>query len=442
MNNVFFIPVGTYFNESADACFMAYAPLKNKFFLLTPSEASKMRSQLERGEDVSVGGESLLTTEPSLPEIDTDTFVTLHILLNEKCNFHCTYCYSAQGRSNVELTFEQIEPVLRWFLSSGNKSPQKRTIMFMGGGEPTLSWSKLVSATDAAKHIAQEQGITVNFQLTTNGSIMNETMLTFLAENHFMVQVSFEVLPDVQESQRGTYKKVAKTLNRLAEFEIDHYVRATITPLNVDRIPEMVEWCHSQFPKLTKLSCQQVVDPGYFTSPSVVDAFFNRYFHSFKKGELVAKQHGLTLRSSASHLIDYSQRDRFCFNLAVLTPYGTLTTCPDVSSPNEEDYSASVFGNVKDGQVVFDYAAFERLTCGNIHYYDACKECFARWNCGSGCPSTRRVYTPEIFDAICSFYRSMLVQGLMERLATIFHQNTGKDLYETISSKLCATNNL
>ena len=435
MNNIFFIPVGNFFGKQSEACFLVYAPLKNNFFLVTKAEAAKMQEQLANHEDSEVL-KNLYAPEPEAQKVSTDTFVTLHLLLNEKCNFHCVYCYSAQGRSSAELTMEQIEPVLRWFLSADRKAPNKRTIMFMGGGEPVLSWKKLVKATNLARQIAEEQNIKVGFQLTTNGSVMTDEMLDFLATNKFRVQISFEVLPDVQEKQRGVYAKVAENIQRIGAKGIDHYIRSTITPENAERIPEMVEWCHTHFPDTKKLSCQQVVDAEYFATPEIVESFFGRYFQSFRAGEKKADEFGIALRSSSSHLLDYSQRERFCFNLAVLTPYGTLTTCPDVSSPLEKDYPAAVFGEVVDGTVRFDDDAFGRLTRGSIHYYDKCKDCFARWNCGSGCPSTRRVYRPEIFDAICAHYRNMLTYSLMMRLAEKFKQNTGKDLFETIAKQL------
>lgn len=422
MNNIFYIPVGNYFGKAAEACYLVYAPLKNQFFL-TRDPAHDPLPPLD-------------AEEPAPQEVTTDSFVTLHLLLNEKCNFHCSYCYSAQGRSDAELTMEQIEPVLRWFLSKERTAPKKRTVMFMGGGEPVLSWKKLVEATLLAEAIGREEGVQVGFQLTTNGSLMTEEMLEFLKEKRFRVQVSFEVLPDVQEAQRGVYQRVADNIVRLGAKGIDHYIRATITPANQERIREMVEWCHVHFPDTKKLSCQQVVDADYFATPQIVHDFFRRYFESFKEGEQLAKKYGIELRSSSSHLLDYQQRERFCYNLAVLTPYGTLTTCPDVSSPQEKDYPSAVFGEVKDGKVVFEDEAFRRLTRGSIRYYDTCRECFARWNCGSGCPSSRRVYREEIFDAVCDHYRAMLTESLMQRLAERYQKSTGKDLFQSIGQQL------
>ena len=102
-------------------------------------------------------------------------------------------------------------------------------------------------------------------------------MLDFMKEHNFTVQISFEILPEIQNAQRGSYDAVAENLVRLTEKGINNYVRSTITELNVDRIPEMVESCHVNVPLGKKMSCQQVVDPSYFSSEEKVGEFFDKY---------------------------------------------------------------------------------------------------------------------------------------------------------------------
>ncbi|MBQ6064837.1 MAG: radical SAM protein [Prevotella sp.] len=434
--NIFPIPVGDFFDNDPEACYLVYAPLKNQFFLATSRQVEYLEKQIKQRE---IGDllQNLMDAE-SLPthEISTDTFCTLHLLLNEKCNFHCTYCYSAAGRSSVELTMNEVKPLLDFFLSGKRKAVRERTVMFMGGGEPMLSWPLLKQSTLYAKHVAAKENVTIHFSLTTNGSLMNDDELLFLKEHDFTVQISFEILPEVQRVQRGPYIQVAKNLQHLTEKGIKNYVRSTITAENVDRIPEMVDYCHKHFPLVCKMSCQQVVDPAYFTSTAIVDNFFQRYFLSYQKGTRRAELYGITLHSSSSHLLNYSHRDRFCYNLLCLTPYGTLTLCPDVSSPDEPDYQESVIGELKDNKVLFHQEAFERLTSGNIYTIEKCKTCYARWNCGGGCPSSRRVYSTDIFDAICNHYRRMLRNSLIEELARKHKMATGNDFYTDIASKL------
>lgn len=439
-NNIYAISVGRYFDVEDSKCLLVYAPLANLFFLSTPNEVERLEALINKGDKNDAILHKLMNRSvlsDFMLKVSEDTFCTLHLLLNERCNFKCKYCYSASGRSTAELDMAHIRPMLDYFLSNKRKAVKDRTIMFMGGGEPALSWTILKEATLYAEETAIGNGITPHFAITTNGSILNDEMIAFFKEHNFTVQLSFEILPDVQNEQRGFYDTVAANVVKLTEAGVGNYVRSTITEKNVDRIPEMVRYCHEHFSLVKKLSCQQVVDPAYFTSTSIVRNFFDRYYKSFKEGESLAQELGMTLRSSSSHLINYSKRERFCYNLVCLTPYGTLTVCPDVSSPVEADYEDAVFGVVTDsGKVEINTEKFRRITSGSIHTIEKCRDCYARWNCGSGCPSSRRVYSPEIFDAICDHYRRMLVDSLINVLASRHAEATGRDLFSDISIKL------
>lgn len=437
-NNIYVVPAGKYFGKSDDACFLVFSPLANVFFLSLPQEVEKLEQILDAGENDDTLNKLLNQNMPLKDDIieSYDTACTLHLLLNEKCNFHCKYCYSAEGRSSAELSMEQISTTLNYFLSSERSAVKERTVMFMGGGEPVLSWDKLEQSTLLAKEIASKNEVKVYFSLTTNGSVLNDKMIAFLKEHDFTVQISFEVLPDVQDDQRGMNEVVAQNLKRLLKANISNYVRSTITANNVDRIPEMVEYCQTHFPEVNKLSCQHVVDPDYFKSIEVVDDFFDRYFKSFTLATEQAKKTDLQIRSSSSHLVNYSMRQKFCKDLICLTAHGTLTTCPDVSSPKEKDYNKSIFARIENDGIIFDDDAFKRLTNGSIHSIKKCQTCWAKWNCGSGCPSSRRVYSEEIFDSICNFYKRMLCHSLMNELSMKFTAATGKDFYSEIASKL------
>lgn len=439
-NNIYAIPIGNYFDVENSKCQLVYAPLANQFFLSIPNEVDRLDTLIGSGNYDDAIFQKLMSQTADLSfdsEVSEDTFCTLHLLLNEKCNFKCKYCYSASGRSTAELDMEKIRSMLNYFLSEERKAVFDRTIMFMGGGEPSLSWKLLREATLYAEKLTENSNVKPHFAITTNGSILNDEMIVFFKEHEFTVQISFEVLPDVQNEQRGFYDIVASNVVKLTEAKVKNYVRSTITEKNVDRISEMVEYCHQHFPLIKKLSCQQVVDPTYFTSTDIVTDFFSRYYNSFKKGETLAREYGIELRSSSSHLLNYSKRERFCYNLVCLTPYGTLTVCPDVSSPNEADYPDAVFGRVNGtGKIEIDTKKFQKITNDSIHTIEKCKNCYARWNCGSGCPSSRRVYSPDIFDAICDHYRKMLVDSLVNAFAVKYKKNTGKDLFVDISEKL------
>ena len=90
------------------------------------------------------------------------------------------------------------------------------------------------------------------------------------------------------------------------------------------------------------------------------------------------------------------------------------------------------------GTIKFDDEAYKRLTALTIHNNHKCSQCWAKWNCGAGCPNQRRVYTPEIFDATCMHYRNMLKYDLLLELSKQYYQKTHKDMFTDIREKLKA----
>lgn len=335
----------------------------------------------------------------------------------------------------------QILPMVDFFLAQRADAPRQRTIMFIGGGEPTLSWPLIVQTTEYAKRKAKEEDIALMMRVSTNGSILTEEMLSFYKQHSFNMQISYEVLPDVQRAQRGTWTVVDNNLKRLLDAGLDCTIRSTITRDCVERLPEMVEFCFQNYPRIVNLICEPVVDSDYFKDEQTVHEYFNLYEKAFDEAKHLARKYHMSLMSSSYGSIR-QLRERFCYNLIVETPYGTLTTCPNISAPHEKGYNEAVFARVEPrganlpGKVRFDNDAYKRLTHGSIHSIAKCQTCWARWNCGSGCPSQRQVYTEDIFDAICVHTRSMLLNSLIYELAERFESQTGKNMFTAIGERL------
>lgn len=436
--NIYIIPAGEFFSNKSEACSIVYSPLGNLFFLALPDDVQHLETLAENNQSNDV----LNSLSNYLPLKDRnpygtsyDATATCYLLLNEKCNFHCKYCYSAEGRSKEELSIEQIYTSLDYFLSSERKAPQKRTIMFMGGGEPTMSWELVEKATAYAEKMADNQHIELKKELSTNGSILNQQMIDFYKEHNFELQFSFDVIPDVQNAQRGQFQAVSANLKLLGENGVKCRIRSTITELNLERMSEMVEFCHQEYPQVKHLTCEHVVDPTYFTTPEAIKDFYGKYFNAYIKARSVAESYNLSLFSTSGNSIR-ALRERFCNNLYCLTPFGTFTTCPNVSSPNEPGYKEAVFAEIKDNKIVFDDEAYKKLTDSNIYTNVKCASCWAKWNCGSGCPNQRRLYTPEVFDELCNYMKRMLQYNLISELAEKYHVSTGKDFFDEITMKL------
>lgn len=125
-HNIYCIPVGHYFGAHPQKCQMVYSPLANLFFLSTPYEVERLERIAGEGNEEDEILNKLLNQnsfDGQNVEVSEDTFCTLHLLLNERCNFKCKYCYSASGRSSAEPHNGHDRTDGRLFLSSRNERP-------------------------------------------------------------------------------------------------------------------------------------------------------------------------------------------------------------------------------------------------------------------------------------------------------------------------------
>lgn len=348
-NNIYVIPAGGYFQVAQEKCFMVYAPLANTFFLADKTQVEELENNIKEG--VSVPMIEMLQSKQSEHAkkpypLHWDKLSTLYVILNEKCNFHCSYCYSAQGRSKQELDLDVLYGFLDTFLTLHPDTPNDRTLMYIGGGEPTLSWSSVVSATEYAERRAQERGINLKFRLLTNGSILTQEMIDFYKKHRFSLQISYDVLPDVQDIQRGQWAKVDENIKKLLAEHISCNIRSTITDLNLNRIAEMVQFCCDNYKGIDGLVVEPVVDAEKFITREQIHDYFTQYRNAFRQAELLAKKNNFSFGTSVFESVKQI-RERFCYNLLCITPYNTLTLCPNVSSPEEKDYEKLIFGSIE-----------------------------------------------------------------------------------------------
>ncbi len=443
-SNIYVIPVGDYFQVAPEKCFMVYAPLANIFFLADKTQVQELENNIKEGIsgpmiDMLLSKQSERAKKPY--PLHWDKLSTLYIILNEKCNFHCSYCYSAQGRSKQELDINVLYGFLDTFLTLHTDTPNDRTLMFIGGGEPTLSWSSVISATEYAERMAQQRGINLKFRLSTNGSILTQEMIDFYKKHRFSLQISYDVLPDVQDAQRGQWAKVDENIKRLLAEHIGCNIRSTITDLNLNRIAEMVQFCCDNYNGIDGLVVEPVADKEKFTTREQLRDYFTQYRNAFRQAELLAKKNNFSFGTSVFESIKQI-RERFCYNLLCITPYNTLTLCPNVSSPEEKDYEKLVFGSIeydketKKCHAEIDTERFEQLTHNNIHTLEECRSCWARWNCGGGCPDQRRIYSKNIFLEVCEHQKRVLSDILIHELAGKYEATHQSDFYEDIKSKL------
>lgn len=422
---IYVIPAGQEFSLSNDdAVFAVYSPLANKAFLVTRDEAENVCASLREliQNDGGQRDETLLALfaeerrERMLGvQIEPEDCVNLTILPNNRCNFNCSYCYSAGGRSKEELSVDQILTLAKWVHKNASERHQDCRILFLGGGEPLMSWDTVKKSIEEIETLKGSGGSNVVVSISTNGSLLTREKIEFFIQHHVNVQVSFEILEEVQNGQRGHFDMVHQNILLALDMGLQVSIHSVVTNANVARMEEAVKMAHKCYGHVKKIGFEPVVDPDL--KPHEAGVFFDSFFRNFVLAERYAESQGIQLLHSASKNLE-QLRTHYCASQLTLTPHGSFSSCEAISSPKEKYYDEFIFGRIGEGdQVYIDAEAFRRFHPKHPSFLKTeCASCWARWNCGGGCNYKRYEYTQEVFSEYCKLFRRLILHSLANRL--------------------------
>lgn len=332
----------------------------------------------------------------------------LTIIPGYACNFDCAYCYSRASRpASARMTLTALQHGIRSFFDV--TSCKKTTVAFTGGGEPCLEPELICCGTSEAKKAAAKKRIDVVFTLTTNGSLINPNILSFLKQNNFLVRISFEVIPGLQNRQRGAWNTVHNNILRLMDQGIKTAVRCVLTPESAHHIPGIIALADQNYPALDYLDIEPAFDPS--CPPEVLKVFL----HDFRENlfETIRKRTAVIFPVNSLLLRIVGETGVcFCSGEFCILPEGGITWCHRVT-PNSELYQDFVFGQINCSDVRVAPLKFRDLrSYGSFFRNEKCRKCFARWNCSGGCALQNRMFTVRQRDIYCDFIRETLIEYL------------------------------
>lgn len=439
--NIQLADLSEHYDVETGKIFLIYAPLAGSFFLADAETVERLERSVESDESddemkelLSQLKEKTVDYEGSIVD-DPSQYAHLSILPNLTCNLSCAYCYSAKGRSKTEIAQDKLQAMLDYFIDRERISGRHLTIFISGGGEPLLSWEKLVFAIEYSRKRAGEQGFDLDIYLMTNGTMLCDNMIDYLKEFDVNVGVSFEILPEVQNIQRGQFKKVSDNIKLMLKKGLTPSISSVITCLNVDRISEMVEIINSQYYGVKHLNFDPAMSDMLFHDAAQLDAFYKKFADNFFSAKEMCAKYGITLDCNIIRKME-KLFPRYCQGKLCLTPDGKISICHSVSSPKEAAFQKVVYGEVADGHLYFDTDKFHTFIDSNNFLLPRCYSCVARWHCAGGCMMYRMNYDEEKMMAVCRFTSHMISLILLKRLDTISKEEQGisiKELLETIN---------
>ncbi len=390
-----------------------YAPLKSDIYTIDEeTEQILLSGEVLEGETLQLISE-LNSALPSFLPRDLTTSTRLSLIPNNICNFSCSYCYSAAGRSNAKIDENKLHTVLDWFVDSYRIGNNAISIFITGGGEPFVTPDLTMRAISESRTLAKDRNVKLYISLITNGSLLTDEIIQFLLESECSVCVSYEVLRDLQQSQRKDYDKVTNNISSLLEAGIRTMLSSTITPMSVGRMEEMTEIVCRDFPNISQFSMEPVTSADLFACAEDLRSFYSSFRKNYYASKKIANEHKIHLRFTFDDALD-SPTVRHCPGKLTLTPQGTFSACHLVSSIKESRYKDCIYGEVTaDGVVSLNQERFNELFNLNMSVYPECKDCIAKWSCGGECMTRRTTYPKEYMAEVCRFNRQIIVDQII-----------------------------
>jgi len=228
----------------------------------------------------------------------------LGFYINKSCNLRCKYCFI--GKNEVTqpegvLPLDVYKKIVDWF-SVGDFYMQP--MLAFCGEEPTLHWGSVVSFMEYAR----EKVPKVNLAMTTNGTLLTEDMVKFLAT------MNSELLISCDGVEHNNYRvfpgggpsldRVVESIKLAVEYKLRLTVLCTMIPGAVSRLSETVEFFHGI--GVRQVALNKVVE-GYidYTEQDYIDLTRERW-----KAAQYADDVGLQLVFMEKTCKDVQQQNR------------------------------------------------------------------------------------------------------------------------------------
>jgi uncharacterized protein len=353
-----------------------------------PESLTGWAAWLQRHADQAGAAARRLLEEPFSPEC-------LTLYMNNECSLRCVYCHTDPSpRPSARLELEAITAAGLLVAAGCRRKSIPFSIVFHGGGEPTLHRERVERAMARLEAIAAAQDVVPFRYVATNG-VMSEAKARWLAGHFDLVGLSCDGPAEVQDRQRpdwngrGTSTVVERTGRILREEGCRFHVRTTITAATLARQAEIAEYICRQFAP-EEIHFEPVYAGGRTGAGGGLAAEqAGEFALHFLKAQAVARRYGLPLLTSGSRLSSIHGPYCHVFRHVVnLVPGGLATACFKITDAAQVRARGVAVGrfDAEAGRFEMDGAAIQAMRYRLGAVPPPCRACFNRYHCVRGCP--------------------------------------------------------
>lgn len=327
----------------------------------------------------------------SIPELSNQLF----LLLSDRCQLNCIYCYAASTLSGTDMSYETAKAAIDFLVK--NVLLRKRMhggdvgyITFHGGGEPCINMHLLKLVVEYAEKAFEANGITLVTNILTNGCLIKEDDIRWLAIHINNIQISLDGNQECQDYQRplrngkGSYIHVSAMIEQLCRMRKEFSIHTTVTEYNEDSIVAFVEKIKSCYYTCKKLILSPLHSGGRADEGRIGGA--SAYGELYKRAADVLRDVDISLIGPC--IKDGKKKymtlcDAALFKTVTVAPDGTITFCHETM--NKDSF---LLGKVTSSGIYFDTKRIMELKnrVVNMEQREQCRKCPVCGECEGGCP--------------------------------------------------------
>ncbi|KXX67688.1 hypothetical protein AVL50_24770 [Flammeovirga sp. SJP92] len=304
-----------------------------------------------------------------------------YLIINStmNCNFGCWYCYETHKKNShiSDASLQKIKKFIENTLEK-NKKITKYTIQFFGG-EPLLDYKKSVlPIMDYAFKKAQQRGIILLLNFTTNGYLISDDMIQdFLKYKVNGFQITLDGNRDEHDKVRfvsktkGSYDKIVENIKKIVRNKMSVVLRINYTEKNLkelDLVFEDLEDLELEYRSLITFSLNKVWQESNNNLGEKVSTFLS-----------LATNKGFSLPDAL--LSDRVENSCYAdkFNQATINYDGNVYKC------NARDFTDENKEGILNDEGVVEWNEKRTFRMEHKLKNKACLECRILPICGGGC---------------------------------------------------------
>lgn len=331
----------------------------------------------------------MLPDPPEPPEPNLKEFCpsSTALLMSNRCNLRCIYCYANGGETNnLDLDPEIARRAIDTVCDNARLSGRDHfTVTFHGGGEPTLHWKAMTELADYARR----KPLRAELNIVTNG-YWNAEQGEWLMRWIDGMTISMDGRAETQNAQRPaagggpSFERVMRSVRQLTEAGYPFNIRMTAIPERFERLPEdVLFFCENS-------GCGEIqAEPAFYEKRGTHGSAFReqgeRFVRAYTEAWDIAAAHGRVLFYSGARPGTIAS----CFCQAPLgesltvNPLGQVTGCYETTG--RDGQCGGVFGHADGTGIRINDAERIRQMETILRRKDKCRDCFCYYHCAGDC---------------------------------------------------------